>query len=113
MIFKRFFHIKKVLKPKKQAAAPGILIAEPHTITQRTWNLRLSSMQQLPIYRDYQRGNPVTLVRKIDGNVEHLTREISKFISKNSITSSPHLQRIKIKGDYLDVLRNWFTMNNK
>lgn len=70
MILKRFFHIKKILKPRQPSLPPAKLIADPHKVTDKTWDLDLSSSMQLPIYRNYKRGIPITTVRKIIGSVD-------------------------------------------
>ena len=70
MISKRLFHIKKILKPTKSPLAPGEILAEPHLVKKKTFTLDTTASMQLPIYRNFKRGMPITRIRKIVGNVE-------------------------------------------
>lgn len=102
---------RSIKKPIPLKSFP--LLQEPHLITSinRPWDLSLTHNQELPVYRNYKRGHPIITIRKIKGEIDTLGKELQKFISSDCILVRSDLDKIYVKGDYLDAINKFFDMN--
>ncbi|KAJ3163201.1 hypothetical protein HDU86_002370 [Geranomyces michiganensis] len=66
----------------------------------------------LPIYRTFLKGNTqtITTIRRIEGNVQMLAKDLESIIPQEKITVKPTTGHVVLKGDYLFAVRDWLTV---
>ncbi|KAJ3211221.1 hypothetical protein HK099_008058 [Clydaea vesicula] len=66
----------------------------------------------LPIYSEYKHGRTqlTTIIRRIEGNTEALVKDIATIIPGERIKVKENTNHVVIKGNYVEVLRDWFTV---
>ncbi|KAJ1887070.1 mitochondrial 54S ribosomal protein img2 [Coemansia sp. S100] len=67
--------------------------------------------QSLPVYTDVKNGKTrkLTIVRRIEGDLEALRSDMSKALSDSSIQIKKASQQLVIKGERSDEVRAWLT----
>ncbi|KAI8324160.1 hypothetical protein GQ54DRAFT_296315 [Martensiomyces pterosporus] len=67
--------------------------------------------QSLPVYTDIRNGGTrkLTLVRRIEGDLEALRSDLSKALDDGSIQIKGVSRQLVIKGDRLSEVRAWLT----
>ncbi|KAJ3219795.1 hypothetical protein HDU67_009607 [Dinochytrium kinnereticum] len=73
---------------------------------------RTALAQWLPIYREYrnQGTNISTIIRRISGDVDKLAKDLEVVAPPNCITVRKDINQIRLRGDYLTDLREFFTV---
>ncbi|KAJ1887051.1 mitochondrial 54S ribosomal protein img2 [Coemansia sp. RSA 2337] len=67
--------------------------------------------QSLPVYTDVKNGKTrkLTIVRRIEGDLEALRSDMSKALSDSTIQIKKASQQLVIKGERSDEVRAWLT----
>ncbi|KAJ2756081.1 mitochondrial 54S ribosomal protein img2 [Coemansia aciculifera] len=67
--------------------------------------------QSLPVYTDIKNGKTrkLTIVRRVEGDLEALRADMSKALSDSSIQIKKASQQLVIKGERSDEVRAWLT----
>ncbi|KAJ2089830.1 mitochondrial 54S ribosomal protein img2 [Coemansia sp. RSA 986] len=67
--------------------------------------------QSLPVYVDIKNGKTrkLTLVRRIEGDIQALRNELSSFLDDGSIQIKSISNQLVIKGDRSSEVREWLT----
>ncbi|KAI9094965.1 mitochondrial large subunit ribosomal protein-domain-containing protein [Phlyctochytrium arcticum] len=72
---------------------------------------RTSGAQWLPVYREIKVGGTQvwTKIRRINGSVERLAKDLEWFIPADKITIKPVEKHVILRGDYLYGVRDFLT----
>ncbi|SCV67264.1 BQ2448_5910 [Microbotryum intermedium] len=71
--------------------------------------VRRTAGGELPVYVDVLHGGSkrLTLIRKIDGDLEALKRDLSQYLVGISNYVKPHARQVVVKGDYVRQTKEW------
>ena len=78
---------------------------------QEAYNILRRGSGDLPVYQNYKNGRTrvITSIRKVEGNVSELVKDLGRFIPPQRITM--HLGgNVRINGRYGRPIRKWLTM---
>ncbi|KAL3899514.1 MAG: hypothetical protein SGCHY_001991 [Lobulomycetales sp.] len=79
------------------------------------WGVRRTANGWLPVYTDFKSGRSriVTLIRRIDGDLEALRRDLGReLVPEERIAIKPLQRHIVLRGNYISVVRDWLTNRN-
>ncbi|PIA16568.1 hypothetical protein COEREDRAFT_81224 [Coemansia reversa NRRL 1564] len=73
--------------------------------------VRRTRFQSLPVYTEVRNGRTrkLTILRRIDGDLDALRTEISKALDEESVMVKAISRQLVIKGDRSTELRKWLT----
>ncbi|KAI9204106.1 mitochondrial large subunit ribosomal protein-domain-containing protein [Polychytrium aggregatum] len=65
----------------------------------------------LPVYSDFRnnRSRHLTLIRRIEGDIERLAKDLEQIIPPQNIVVNPLTHSIRLKGNYVNQIRDWLT----
>ncbi|SCZ96064.1 BZ3500_MvSof-1268-A1-R1_Chr8-1g09980 [Microbotryum saponariae] len=91
--------------PKKSSAPTGNE-PEPRLLS---YFVRRTAGGELPVYVDVLHGGSkrLTLIRKVDGNLEALRQDLSQYLVGVPNYIKPHARQVVVKGDYVRQTKEW------